>query len=268
MLTMPKKRRKPKRWLYPLALEREYEKLLTAYADEIVQAIENRLQFLNLRLDGVEDIPESSGWFEDLRVWLVGLVGYTSADRVLLSIKQIMASADRFNRKQFYAVFRSVFGVDVFTTEPFLADLLAAWEAENIKLIKSIPSQYLDQLHGKIVAAVRAGVPSKDLANVVRATFDIPRRRAKLIARDQIGKLNGQLTMERQKNIGVTHYVWRTSLDERVREEHRHREGEQFSWDNPPEDGHPGNPINCRCSAEAVFHDLEDLKGVVYGNTL
>lgn len=267
MLITPKKKRKPKRWLYPLALEREYEKLLTAYADEIVQAIESRLQFLNLRLDGVEDIPESSGWFEDLRVWLVGLVGYTSADRVLLSIKQIMASADRFNRKQFHAVFRSVFGVDVFTTEPFLADLLAAWEAENIKLIKSIPSQYLDQLHGKIVAAVRAGVPSKDLANVVRATFDIPRRRAKLVARDQIGKLNGQLTMERQKNIGVTHYVWRTSLDERVREEHRHREGEKFSWDSPPEDGHPGNPINCRCSAEAVFPDLADLKGV-YGNTL
>lgn len=265
MLTMPKKKRKPKRWLYPLALEREYEKLLTAYADEIIQAIESRLQFLNLRLDSIEDIPESTGWFEDLRVWLLGFLG---AGSTLPSIKQIMMAVDRFNRQQFHAVFRSVFGVDIFTTEPFLADLLAAWEAENIKLIKSIPSQYLDQLHGKIVAAVRAGKPSKMIAEVVRETFDLPRNRAKLIARDQIGKLNGQLTMARQKNIGVESYVWRTSLDERVREEHRHREGEQFSWDNPPEDGHPGNPINCRCSAEAVFPDLEDLKGVVYGNTL
>lgn len=265
MLTMPKKKRKPKRWLYPLAIEREYERLLTAYADEIVQAIENRLQFLNLRLDGVEDIPESSGWFEDLRVWLLGFLG---AGSTLPSIKQIMLATDRFNRQQFHAVFRSVFGVDIFTTEPFLADLLAAWEAENIKLIKSIPSQYLDQLHGKIVAAVRAGRPSKAIAEVVRETFDLPRNRAKLIARDQIGKLNGQLTMARQRNIGVESYVWRTSLDERVREEHKAREGEKFSWDEPPKDGHPGNPINCRCSAEAVFPDLEDLKGVVYGNTL
>lgn len=265
MLTMPKKKRKPKRWLYPLAIEREYEQLLTAYADSLVKEVDGRLPLLNLRLDGVEDIPESSGWFEDLRVWLLGFLG---TGGTLPSIKQIMQATDRFNRQQFHAVFRSVFGVDIFTTEPFLADLLAAWEAENIKLIKSIPSQYLDQLHGKIVAAVRAGKPSKVIAEVVRETFDLPRSRAKLIARDQIGKLNGQLTMARQKNIGVESYVWRTSLDERVREEHKHREGEKFSWDEPPKDGHPGNPINCRCSAEAVFPDLEDLKGVVYGNTL
>nr|WP_315116506.1 phage minor head protein [uncultured Neisseria sp.] len=265
MLTMPKKKRKPKRWLYPLAIEREYEQLLTAYADSLVKEVEARLPLLNLRLDSIEDIPESTGWFEDLRVWLLGFLG---AGNTLPSIKQIMQATDRFNRQQFHAVFRSVFGVDIFTTEPFLADLLAAWEAENIKLIKSIPSQYLDQLHGKIVAAVRAGKPSKVIAEVVRETFDLPRNRAKLIARDQIGKLNGQLTMARQKNIGVENYVWRTSLDERVREEHKHREGEKFSWDEPPKDGHPGNPINCRCSAEAVFPDLEDLKGVVYGNTL
>lgn len=265
MLNMPKKRRKPKRWLYPLAIEREYEQLLTAYADSLVKEVEARLPLLNLRLDSIEDIPESTGWFEDLRVWLLGFLGTGST---LPSIKQIMLAVDRFNRKQFHAVFRSVFGVDIFTTEPFLADLLAAWEAENIKLIKSIPSQYLDQLHGKIVAAVRAGKSSKMIAEVVRETFDLPRNRAKLIARDQIGKLNGQLTMARQKNIGVKSYVWRTSLDERVREEHKHREGEKFSWDEPPKDGHPGNPINCRCSAEAVFPDLEDLKGVVYGNTL
>lgn len=265
MLNMPKKKRKPKRWLYPLAIEREYEQLLTAYADGLVKEVEARLPLLNLRLDSIEDIPESTGWFEDLRVWLLGFLG---AGETLPSIKQIMMAVDRFNRQQFHAVFRSVFGVDIFTTEPFLADLLAAWEAENIKLIKSIPSQYLDQLHGKIVAAVRAGTPSKVIAEVVRETFNLPRNRAKLIARDQIGKLNGQLTMARQKNIGVESYVWRTSLDERVREEHKAREGEKFSWDEPPKDGHPGNPINCRCSAEAVFPDLEDLKGVVYGNTL
>lgn len=265
MLTMPKKKRKPKRWLYPLAIEREYEQLLAAYADSLVKEVEARLPLLNLRLDSIEDIPESTGWFEDLRVWLLGFLG---TGGTLPSIKQIMQATDRFNRQQFHAVFRSVFGVDIFTTEPFLADLLAAWEAENIKLIKSIPSQYLDQLHGKIVAAVRAGRPSSELAEFIRETFDLPRNRAKLIARDQIGKLNGQLTMARQKNIGVESYVWRTSLDERVREEHKAREGEKFSWDEPPKDGHPGNPINCRCSAEAVFPDLEDLKGVVYGNTL
>lgn len=48
-------------------------------------------------------------------------------------------------------------------------------------------------------------------------------------------------------------------LDERERAHHVDREGKQFDWDNPPDDGHPGEPILCRCYAEAVFPEFEDL---------
>ena len=39
---------------------------------------------------------------------------------------------------------------------------------------------------------------------------------------------------------------------------HWEREGQEFRWDQPPEDGHPGQPIECRCSAEPII-DLEEL---------
>lgn len=47
-------------------------------------------------------------------------------------------------------------------------------------------------------------------------------------------------------------YIWNTQGDEKVRESHATRAGEMFSFDNPPEDGNPGEPENCRCWAEPV----------------
>jgi len=46
------------------------------------------------------------------------------------------------------------------------------------------------------------------------------------------------------------YYVWRTKGDDRVRSTHAAREGEVFSWSEPPEGGHPGEDYNCRCWAE------------------
>lgn len=49
-------------------------------------------------------------------------------------------------------------------------------------------------------------------------------------------------------------YIWHTAGDGRVRSSHADRDGKEFSWDKPPEGGHPGEAPNCRCWAE----DIED----------
>jgi SPP1 gp7 family putative phage head morphogenesis protein len=48
----------------------------------------------------------------------------------------------------------------------------------------------------------------------------------------------------------TTHYIWRTSGDNKVRATHAANNGKIFAWDNPPETGHPGEDYNCRCTAE------------------
>lgn len=45
-------------------------------------------------------------------------------------------------------------------------------------------------------------------------------------------------------------YIWRTTGDNKVRSSHAERDGKVFSWDLPPEGGHPGEDYNCRCRAE------------------
>lgn len=54
----------------------------------------------------------------------------------------------------------------------------------------------------------------------------------------------------RQRALGVEFYVWRSQDDDKVRHAHAVYDDQVFRWDDPPEDGHPGQAINCRCLAE------------------
>lgn len=110
----------------------------------------------------------------------------------------------------------------------------------------------------------------------LRERYGISTRRAELIARDQIGTLSSKLAQAKQQESGGIGYIWRTSQDERVvgdpgglypkgnerHGNHYERDGVFFRWDQPPHDGHPGEAINCRCTAEPVWYeeDVEDVE--------
>ena len=119
----------------------------------------------------------------------------------------------------------------------------------NISLIKSLPQQYLDRIEFAVMASLQAGTLNATLADDLLKIEGITKNRAKLIARDQLGKINSRLSQLRQQSLGITHYYWSTSLDERVRNKHAGWEGDLIAWDNPPPDGHPGQAIQCRCTA-------------------
>lgn len=260
--------RPPKQWRYPQGDERDYLRALRTQAEAAILAVERHVipaLDLVLRQDDLRNTPEGDeGWFESLRrAFMEALGAATVADGQAEGLAGLVAQrVEKYNRDQFHRLLRRAYGVDVFKSEPGLARILRPWEAENIGLIKSIPEQYLDTLHGRVVAAVRNGTSLRDMTKQIRETYDLPRKRAELIARDQIGKLNGDLTEYRQTNIGVKKYLWRGVLDERERDEHVEREGQEFEWDKPPPDGHPGKPVRCRCWAEPklpLFADLDAL---------
>lgn len=130
--------------------------------------------------------------------------------------------------------------------------------AANVALIKSIPSQYSDKVEAIILKGLQEGKPSRAVAEDIKALGGVTDRRARLIARDQLGKINSRISQIRQQKLGITHYRWRTARDERVRSSHRLREGDIYAWDDPPPDGHAGQPINCRCTAEPYIDHLID----------
>jgi SPP1 gp7 family putative phage head morphogenesis protein len=122
----------------------------------------------------------------------------------------------------------------------------------NVELIRNITQQQRDFARQEL-AKVDDPVP---LAKRLEARLGVSRSRAKLIARDQVSKINGTLSEERHKAAGSTRYEWSTSSDERVRPEHAALDGQEFAYDdqNGGDGGlKPGQPVACRCVGIAVF---------------
>ncbi|HEX5034646.1 MAG TPA: phage minor head protein, partial [bacterium] len=168
---------------------------------------------------------------------------------------RVAESVETFNAQQVDKAFRKVFGADYSRFEPWMTQELKAFTKGNVALIKSIPEQYFEKVEGVVLRGAQTGRLSRDIAEDIAGQFGVSERRAALIARDQVGSFNGNLTKLRQTSVGVTKYIWSTSGDERVRPEHEAREGKEFKWSNPPPDGHPGEAINCRCVALPVFDE-------------
>lgn len=128
-----------------------------------------------------------------------------------------------------------------------LQDAVDSAIAANVSLIQSIPKQYLDKVEAAVLDGIQTGKRSEEIKKSILEIGFSTDSRAKLIAIDQLGKINGRLAQIRQQKLGITHYTWSTSRDERVRHSHRLRDGLIFAWNDPPSDGHPGIPIRCRC---------------------
>jgi SPP1 gp7 family putative phage head morphogenesis protein len=148
------------------------------------------------------------------------------------------------------------FAVDIFADNPKLYEQMYAYAQQSTALIDSLSQEQVDKISGSIMRGVQAGTPWRDTAEEIRKGAGICDRRAKNIARDQTAKLNGAITRELQTSIGITHYIWRTVMDERVRPTHRANEGKKFSWSDPPSNtghNHPAGDVMCRCIAEPVL---------------
>lgn len=164
-----------------------------------------------------------------------------------------------FQRVQLNRQVQSALGVDVFSSDRGLAALVEGFTMENVALIKDIPAKIAAGVEGAVTRAATSGTLHPDLAKELQRQFGYGENRAKLIARDQIGKFYGAVNASRQQALGVTRYTWRTVRDERVRDEHEALEGEVFAYDDPAggDDGMlPGEPVQCRCWAEPVMDDL------------
>jgi SPP1 gp7 family putative phage head morphogenesis protein len=143
------------------------------------------------------------------------------------------------------------FSVATLAGDKQLAKAVAKAQRANVELVKDVATQVRDQIAS--VLAEHPGVRWEDIASKIQERVSVGESRAELIARDQVLSTNGEIVAIRQKAAGVKSYVWSTSLDERVRDDHAEREGQEFDWNGPPEDGNPGEPILCRCVAIPIL---------------
>lgn len=259
---MSKKRLK--RWAYPHSLESEYKKELK----KISKALQEETLRL-LRESRFDDIEANRGFARRLMSGVLGIVDSVQGviDSVKEKINGLGLRINLFNKKQFSKVVADAYDVDgeIIMPENWLEDAMQDWSQVNALLIQDIAVDYQRKIAAKVAAAVNMGLDVSVLTKEIKETLPMPQNRAELIAVDQVQKLNASLTQRRQQEIGVTEYRWRGVMDDRERKEHKEREGKIFAWDKPPSDGHPGEPIRCRCWAEMILPELKDLDAILFG---
>jgi SPP1 gp7 family putative phage head morphogenesis protein len=126
------------------------------------------------------------------------------------------------------------------------------WIEDNAALISSQPTEVSERIGRIVREMVPAGARWETIARRLEDEHGIAQRRAALIARDQVGKYNGDCNRLQQRAAGFTHYEWIGVMDNRERPTHVALQHSIWSWDYPPPVGHPGEPIQCRCSAVPV----------------
>jgi SPP1 gp7 family putative phage head morphogenesis protein len=171
-------------------------------------------------------------------------------------VQPIASDTEKFNASQLNRTLRSVVSVDVVGAEPWLSGAINEFVHENVALIKSVPAEFFSDLERQLKRNIADGARPEELEDLITDRYNVAESRAKLIARDQVGKFNGDLNRVRQKDLGIERFVWRSMHDNRVRPEHEDRDGETYSWDDPPDGETPGEPVQCRCYADPVLEDL------------
>ncbi len=127
---------------------------------------------------------------------------------------------------------------------------------ENVTLIRNLGQKAINEIDARVARAFTTGQRAEDALADISSRFDVTENHARLIARDQIGTLNGQITSERHQELGIERFTWETMGDERVRDEHALLQGQVFSYDDLPDEGLPGTPICCRCSQSPLYEDI------------
>jgi SPP1 gp7 family putative phage head morphogenesis protein len=142
-----------------------------------------------------------------------------------------------------------------------VGDVVKEIMKQNVLLIKSIPLQTAERVHGLVQENMMQSRRPEEVAQMIMSTEDITRSRATLIARTEVSKASTTLTQARASYIGSSGYIWRTSGDAIVRKSHREMNGKFVKWEEPPElDGMTGHAAclpNCRCWCDVVIPGVE-----------
>ena len=255
------KPKKPKRIVpqrFPTAAMRKYRSRILALLDLARAQVDGLLIPLLPALHS-QAVVRLDAWPDDLEAAMaVVRSSFTTRaeSQPELSVNEVANSVSAVNRDAIELQLSQALGADVFVNDPAQAETIQAFTRENVRRIRSLPMSFHDDVEDIITRGFRQGRSVDWLREQISERFGVAQRRAALIADDQVNKLNGQLTRNRQVTAGVDSYRWRTRRDRRVRPAHAEREGSIFSWDDPPDGGHPGEAVRCRCDAEPVLDDL------------
>lgn len=287
-----RKLRKPPVWLFPHGAERLYIAYLWQYTFAMRESITTILmpKIKRMLAEATQDYPDPEesrydslrldDFIDDLNETMREVeVSLIPAEQLANEhAREISLDVAKHNSLQLLKTTKSVLGIDIFLNQPWLPEQLALFANQNSQLIRNLTENEMNRVSGIVQRGFQEGSRYSSIAEDIQQSFGITRRHARLIARDQTGKLNASLTKLQQQEVGITQYRWNTVHDERVRKDHRAMEGRICRWDDPTvylneSTGkwesrkniggtlvHVGVDVQCRCNSIAIVEGIFDGK--------
>lgn len=283
-----KSRKKFIRTAYPKGIENRYKSRLSLIFKPLIDYVkkflnENAGAILNgdsrdMRLDAIpgKTYREMS---VNMQEWVNAMFpdDPETATYIYPGLRGIAEDLKEFSDREFSREMSKAINVSIREQAEWWDDMVDWWSGNNYQLIKSNASNFVNKINVLVEQAVTSGSTVSELQKeILKVTEGLSDAKCRLLARDQIGKLQGQISQGQMAEIGLEMYVWSTSGDERVRDSHLEMEGLLCRWDDATvysADGgktwidrpagavemHPGQDIQCRCVALAYFPELESL---------
>lgn len=286
--------------VYPRAIEAKYKTKLSSYFQPLIDYVNKFLEenedallrgdSMQLKLDVLPGgtfrrmIASLEGW---LSVYMPTVPELKEGQNnvILMGLNQTAEQLKAHEDKQFQKQLQNGIGVSFQTDASWWSDTKTTWAGNNYNLIVSNARNYVNQINNLAEQAVVNGWSPKQLQEQIKkASNGLSDKKCRLLARDQIGKLQGQVAEAQMEEIGLEMYIWDTSGDERVRgnpagkyptavPSHYVMDGLLCRWDdatvyskdngktwiNRPANAvklHPGRDIQCRCVALAYIPEL------------
>lgn len=183
---------------------------------------------------------------------------------LMRKISEYADSLQAWTSGEVAAIMNSAIGVAPKFDPEAVRSLVNAWKRQNEAFITKMPMDTVQAIQDTIQKGLREGEHVRALQRRISRQFGVSERRGLLIARTEMGQFHSQITQERCGESGIGHYFWSASHDERVRDTHESLDGMRFSWDAPPDVGHPGEDFNCRCVAIPDVTDAFAAIGITY----
>lgn len=287
------KKKKASHAVYPIAIEHSYAEEISGTMKHVISFILTRLEKRlstwiaihdsTVRVDSPDQELEQilkEAEEEITRIFATGAGVSTVAHYVESVAQRLFGFADTRWRAQLEAVL----GIPFNTGFTWWADVENLWFNENMRLIKSLSQEYITKLNTLLRTGFQSGWSFQEMVEAIQTLSDkMSGFRARLIARDQVGKLNYAITRTQFESIGMDGYLWITARDERVRgnptgrypkaiPSHWIMDSMVGKWADPTiysVDGvkwlkrhnmmpfaHPGQEIACRCMATPFWIPL------------
>ena len=249
---------------HPVRIEQQYAKILRGIVDGINAELKGRIaDELKAEVAAREDGYRADDLSAVLRAIRSLATGNIPGLSFVRSIGDSVRSAIDGNWQK---AINQAIGVNVALPGTDMSANVDAWAEENTALITNLAQSYLSKVTTVVNSGFRDGLSWRDISKNIQDETGVAKRRADLIARDQVATMNMQVTKQRAADLDIKQFVWRTMEDQRVRgnpsgrypkakPSHYARNGKTYNWSDGAgaRDTFPGSAVNCRCFAANVI---------------